>query len=75
MMRARKAWVAVPVLTGLLAVSGEVLHAPGAKNLGDDPKTRCFYLRRSPDLHSAIDDDIDAGHVRTVIEQSDVRHF
>src|ERR1700730_17375526 len=40
MMRARKAWVAVPVLTGLLAVSGEVLHAPGAKNLGDDPKSK-----------------------------------
>src|SRR6266542_6768151 len=34
--------------------------------------------RRSPNLHSAIDDDIDSGDVRTVIggqEQSDVRHF
>src|SRR5580658_7001599 len=34
--------------------------------------------RRSPNLHSSIDDDIDAGHVRTVVagqEQSDVGHF
>jgi hypothetical protein len=34
--------------------------------------------RRSPNLHTAIDDDIDSGDVRTVIggqEQSDVRHF
>jgi hypothetical protein len=47
MTRARKAWVAVPVLTGLLAVSGEVLHASGAKNPGDAPKSKTQALTLS----------------------------
>jgi hypothetical protein len=36
----RKAWIVVPLLACLLVAGGKNLHASGAKNLADDPKSR-----------------------------------
>jgi hypothetical protein len=43
----RKAWIVVPLLASLLVAGGKNLHASGAKNLADDPKSKTQGLTLS----------------------------
>jgi hypothetical protein len=70
-------WFGVTLLTPRCRINPRFFSSASTAN-GSSMEPSSAPPRRLPHLHTAIDNDINSGHVRTVIggqKQSDVRHL